>query len=274
MLPLSEGEKINSLLAKDEDLKEGYLIIVTKQGMCKKTPIAEYRNINKNGKYAIGLNEGDEVVSVEYTSGNDELMVASRGGKIIRFSESTIRPLSRIARGLKTIVLDGEDDRVVGMIVLVPDTKIFTITENGYGKLNDRDDFRVQGRRGKGIKAGKFTDKTGGLVNILQITEEDDVMIISNNGIVLRTNADQISTIGRVSQGVRVMKMREDDSVVCSVVVEKIAEDDEETEDLADGQQTFGELEDYNADSKLNTEEQVEKDDASEEQPLDIDPVE
>ncbi len=237
LLKLAENEKITTMLAQGA-MDTGYLVIVTKYGMCKKTPIAEYKQINKNGKYAIGLNEGDEVVSVEYTSGNNELMVASCMGKIIRFSEQSIRPLGRTARGLKTIVLDGEEDWVVGMIVLKPDTKIFTITEKAYGKLNEQEDFRIQGRRGKGIKAGKFNEKTGRLVGIMQITENDDIMLISNNGIILRTHADTISTISRVSQGVKVMRIREDDKVVCAAVVDKLAEDQTEDADI-DPQETI-----------------------------------
>jgi DNA gyrase subunit A len=230
LLNLGEGEKVTMMLAQDA-MEEGYLVIATKNGMIKKTDVKEYAHINKNGKKAISLAEGDELINVEYSTGNDDIMVASSSGKIIRFNENGIRPLARDTMGVKAMAL-AEDEYLVDMLVLKPDTKIFTVTENGYGKLTSQGEYRTQSRNGKGIMAGKFNEKTGKLVGLKQITENDDIMLISNNGIILRTPADSISLISRSTQGVKVMRLREDDKVVCLAIADKIAEDQTEENDV------------------------------------------
>ena len=230
LLELAEGEKVTTMLAQDV-MQEGYLVIATKAGMIKKTDVKEYMNIRKNGKIAISLAEGDELISVEYTTGNSDIMVASNEGKVIRFNESDCRPLSRDTMGVKAIDL-ADDDHLVDMLVLRPETLILTVTEQGYGKLSPQSEYRCQTRRGKGVKAGIFNKKTGRLVGLKQITQEEDVMLISNNGIVLRTPASSISVIGRDTLGVKIMKLREEDRVVCLAVADKIAEDQTDESDL------------------------------------------
>ena len=230
LLDLAEGEKVTTMLAQDV-MEEGYLVIATRSGMIKKTDVKEYANIRKNGKIAISLAPGDELISVEYTTGNSDIMVASNEGKVIRFNESDCRPLSRDTMGVKAIDL-ADDDYLVDMLVLKPETLILTVTENGFGKLSPQSEYRCQTRRGKGVKAGIFNNKTGRLVGLKQVTQQDDIMLISNNGIVLRTPADSISVIGRDTLGVKVMKLREDDKVVCLAVADKIAEDQTDESDL------------------------------------------
>ena len=230
LLDLEEGEKVTTMLAQDV-MQEGFVVIATRSGMIKKTDVKEYANIRKNGKIAIALAEGDELISVEYTTGNSDIMVASNEGKVIRFNESDCRPLSRDTMGVKAIDL-ADDDYLVDMLVLRPETLILTVTEKGYGKLSPQSEYRCQTRRGKGTKAGVFNSKTGRLVGLKQITQEDDIMLISNHGIVLRTPANTISVIGRDTLGVKVMKLREDDKVVCLAVADKIAEDQTDESDL------------------------------------------
>ena len=230
LLDLAEGEKVTTMLAQDV-MEDGYLVIATRSGMIKKTDVKEYVNIRKNGKIAIALAEGDELISVEYTTGNSDIMVASNEGKVIRFNESDCRPLSRDTMGVKAIDL-ADDDYLVDMLVLRSDTLILTVTEKGYGKLSPQSEYRCQTRRGKGTKAGVFNSKTGRLVGLKQVTLDEDVMLISNNGIVLRTPANAISVIGRDTLGVKVMKLREDDKVVCLAIADKIAEDQTDESDI------------------------------------------
>ncbi len=232
LLNLAEGEKVTTMLAQDA-MEEGYLVIATRGGMIKKTDVKEYANIRKNGKIAISLAEGDELISVEYTTGNSDIIVASNEGKVIRFSEQDCRPLSRDTMGVRAMDL-ADDDYLVDMLVLKPETYILTVTDKGYGKLSPQDEYRCQSRRGKGVKAGVFNAKTGRLVGLKQVTTEEDVMLISNNGIILRTPASSISVIGRDTLGVKIMKLREDDKVVCLAVADKVAEDT--TEDGEEGE--------------------------------------
>ncbi|MBE5730711.1 MAG: DNA gyrase subunit A [Clostridiales bacterium] len=218
LLQLSEGEKINAVIPFTAE-ESGYLMMATKNGYVKKTAVGEYESIRKSGKIAISLNEGDELVSVQLTRGEDELILAASSGKCIRFSERDVRPMSRDTQGVRSIKMD-EGDFVVDMIVIDPAKKLLTISACGYGKRSEVEDYRLQGRAGKGIKAGKFNDSTGRLVNLKQVADTDDIMIISDNGIVIRMSASEISVLGRDTQGVRVMRLKGDGNVVCVAVVE------------------------------------------------------
>ena len=230
LLNLEEGEKVTTMLPQDV-MEEGYLIIATKKGMIKKTDVKEYANIRKNGKIAIALAPGDELLAVEYTTGNSDIMVASNEGKVIRFGEEDCRPLSRDTMGVRAIDLS-DDDYLVDMLVLRENTEILTVTERGFGKRSPQSEYRKQNRRGKGVKAGVFNDKTGRLVGLKQVTEDDDVMLISNNGIVIRTPANSISVIGRDTLGVKIMTLHPTDKVVCLAIADKIAEDQTDESDL------------------------------------------
>ena len=227
LLELSPDEKVTAMMPRPADIPEepdGYLIIATANGMIKKTAVEEYANIRKSGKIAISLNEGDELISVQYTTGNSDILVATNEGKCIRFNEKDCRPLSRDTIGVRAIELS-DDDYVVDMIAIKEGYDILTISEKGYGKRSSVDDYRLQSRKGKGIKAGVFNEKTGRLVNLKQVTENEDIMLIADNGIIMRTPAKDISKIGRDTIGVRIMKLKGDAKVMCVAVADAVAED-------------------------------------------------
>ncbi|MCH5164495.1 MAG: DNA gyrase subunit A, partial [Clostridiales bacterium] len=239
LLQLSEGEKINAVIpVKGED--GGYLMMATKFGLVKKTSTEEFDSIRKGGKIAISLLENDELISVQYTRGEDEILLAASSGKCIRFNESDVRAMSRDTQGVRSIKLD-EDDFVVDMIVLDPTKKILTVSAHGYGKRSEIEDYRLQSRAGKGIKAGKFSDVTGRLVNLKQVGENDDIMIISDTGIIIRMYSQEVSLLGRDTQGVRMMRLKEGGNVVCVAVVQhqdEEAETPENTETQETGETT------------------------------------
>lgn len=213
ILPLQLGEKITSLLNMSE-YQDGYLVMATKKGLIKKTDMAEFKRIRANGKKCITLQEGDELVGVLKTDGNAELMMASAEGKCIRFSEDTVRPTGRESMGVKSMKID-EDDSIVDLALVDETKEVVTITEKGYGKRCSLDEYRLQGRAGKGIKAGNFTDKTGRIVNQKLVNpDEDDIIIISDSGIMIRIKAEQIRKTGRAAQGVIVMRQRGDAKVM------------------------------------------------------------
>ena len=229
LLPLSSGEKVNDIIPLKEDTT-GHLVLATKNGLIKKTKLLEFANIRKNGKIAISLNEGDELVNVMTSDGNDEILIASSDGKCSRFSEEKIRAMGRTAAGVKSMDLS-EGEHVVAMTVIKDkDAQIITISENGYGKRNKVEDFRLTSRGAKGVKAGEFNEKTGKLVGLKQVNIEDDLMIIADNGVIIRTPAKDISLIGRGTQGVRIMKLREGSKVVCLATSEH--EEPEEESDV------------------------------------------
>lgn len=219
---LDQGEKIESVLPVKEG-DGGYIVIATKRGVIKKTSTKEYERIPKNGKIAIRLPEGDEVISVQLTTGENELLVASKHGKCIRFSEADVRAMGRTATGVRAMRLT-DDDELVDMLVVNPELDIFTLTSNGYGKRSSIEDYRLQSRGGKGIKAGIFNEKTGELVNLKLVSDDNDIMIITTGGTIIRMHADSISRIGRSTRGVRVMNVK--DSLVATVDVTE--RDDEE----------------------------------------------
>jgi DNA gyrase subunit A len=223
LLTLEKDEVVHAVLPKMKD-NDGYLMMATKGGLIKKTKSAEFENIRKTGKIAISLAEGDELISVQYTSGNDTVMVATNEGKCIRFSEEDVKPLGRDTMGVKAIDLE-DDDKVVDMLVCKEGYDILTITENGFGKRTDLSDYKVQNRNGKGIKAGIFNEKTGKLVGLKQVTENEDVMIIANNGVIIRTNVASISKITRDTIGVKVMKLSAGSTVSCIAIADTVAED-------------------------------------------------
>ena len=239
---LDQGEKIESVLPVKEG-DGGYIVIATKRGVIKKTSTKEYERIPKNGKIAIRLPEGDEVISVQLTTGENELLVASKHGKCIRFSETDVRAMGRTATGVRAMRLT-DDDELVDMLVVNPELDIFTLTSNGYGKRSSIEDYRLQSRGGKGIKAGIFNEKTGELVNLKLVSDDNDIMIITTGGTIIRMHADSISRIGRSTRGVRVMNVK--DSLVATVDVterddeEEVALPEETAADLSPEELTEG----------------------------------
>ena len=235
LLQIEQDEKITAIIPLAKDTT-GYIAMATRKGLIKKTALEEFENIRKVGKIAIKINEGDELISVQFTTGDDELIIASKEGKCIRFSEKDVRPMGRDTQGVKAMNL-GSDDYLVDMLVVKPDCQILTITSKGYGKRSDLDDYRLQGRAGKGIKAGVFNEKTGWLVNLKIVNENEDIMVISNNGTIIRMHVSDISMIGRNTQGVRIMRLK--DSEVATVAVAPREEEDDEnanTENVNDSE--------------------------------------
>ena len=228
LLQLDNGEKVTAVIPRKEN-SEGNLFMATKNGLVKKTNLAEFQSIRKTGKIAISLLDGDELIGVDMTSGSDEILMASHEGKCIRFNEEDVRPMGREAQGVRSMKLDG-DDYVVDMAVVREGLEVLTVSENGFGKRSGIEDYRLQSRAGKGIKAGVFNAKTGKLVNLKLINPENDVMLIANNGVVIRVRANDISKIGRDTLGVRIMKFKGEAQVVC------VSESPVEAEDVDDGE--------------------------------------
>ncbi len=223
ILQLSGEEKVNAIIPMEEE-RSGFLIMATKRGLIKKTVMDEFESIRKVGKIAISLNEGDELVSVHLIHEGDELLMASSQGKCIRFAGTDVRPMGRTASGVRSMKL-AESDFVVDMLVLKPDNKVLTVTQNGYGKRCELDEYRLQSRAGKGVKATQLNEKTGNLVNLKLVNDSEDVMMIADNGIIIRIHASEIPVISRDTKGVHLMSLVGDSKVVCVAVTKP--EDDE-----------------------------------------------
>ena len=234
LLQLSDNEKVRAMIPLKAGT-EGYIALATKKGLIKKTALTEFASIRKVGKIAISIVEGDELISVQLTSGNDQIIIASHEGKCIRFSEDDVRPMGRDTQGVRSIMLDG-DDYVVDMSVIHDNCEVITMTENGFGKRSDIEDYRLQTRGGKGVKAGTFNEKTGKLVSLKLVTDAEDIMIITSNGTIIRVAVADISKIGRDTQGVRIMRI--DDSTVSKIAITPKGDEEDavEGEDLGEEQ--------------------------------------
>ena len=230
LLQLSEGEKVTTVIPM-RDAGQGNLLMATKNGLIKKTDLSEFESIRKVGKICISLLDDDELISVSLTTGYDEILVASHLGKCIRFSEEEVRPMGREAQGVRSMKLD-KGDYVTDMAVIKSGYDVLTVSEHGYGKISDVSDYRLQARSGKGIKAGVFNAKTGNLVNLKLVAEDEDVMLIADNGVIIRVQAKDISKIGRDTLGVRIMKFKDDAKVVC--VATTPHEEETEGEEVAE----------------------------------------
>ena len=235
LLQLSPQERITTIIPVKKDTI-GYLVMATKKGLIKKTNITEFESIRKVGKIAIKLVEGDELISVYITNGNNEIIIASSEGKCIRFNERAVRIMGRDTQGVKSIRLN-DDEYVVDMSVIKPDAYMLTVSEYGYGKRSLQEDYRIQGRAGKGIKAGVFNEQTGKLVNLKQVTDSDDVMMIADDGTIIRVKASEISIIGRNTKGVKVMRLNEDAKIVCVAVTPSEEAEQELAESLEESKQ-------------------------------------
>ena len=244
LLMLNEGEKVTTIIPRKDDTV-GNLVMATKKGLIKKTDLKEFISIRKVGKIAIHLLEDDELIGVEISSGEDDILVASYKGKAIRFTEKDVRQMGRESQGVKSMKL-ASDDYIVDMAIIKPNSQIITISEKGYGKRSSVNDFRLQSRGGMGVKAGVFNQKTGNLVALKQSYEENDIMLIADNGIIIRTPVDQISSLSRVSQGVKVMRLKDDNIIVGVALVKKeeTSEDNHEDEEKASQNQNV-EVENY-----------------------------
>ncbi|MBE5773283.1 MAG: DNA gyrase subunit A [Clostridiales bacterium] len=230
LIQLDAGEKVTAMLPVPAEKTAGhYLVMATKNGVIKRTELSDFTNLRKSGLIALVLREDDELIRVALTDGNYELLMGTRDGMSIRFHENDIRPMGRTAMGVKSIELTG-DDQVVDMCPVFPDMKVLSITENGYGKLTDIDEYRTQQRGGKGIKAMNLTAKTGRLTSQLLATEDEDILLITDDGTIIRMPIGSISTLGRNTQGVRLMRVEDDCKVVCVARAEAEEEEAVETE--------------------------------------------
>ena len=212
------------MLKIEKEEKNKYIVFGTQTGLIKKTNIEEFDSIRANGKIAITLKENDQLISVKKSTGEDEILMASSNGRMIRFYENELRPLGRTASGVKGLDVSG--GICVGMEVASPNSDILVVTENGYGKKTKIEEYRLTHRGSKGVKALNVTAKNGNIVAFKIIDEEADLLIITNSGIVIRLPLEQVSTTGRVAQGVKLINLKEDQLVGTVSLIEK-----EETEE-------------------------------------------
>ena len=230
LLEIDRDEWVNAIIPVEAFNEESYLFFTTKYGISKRSPLASFANIRTNGLIALGLKEGDELMSVKLTDGTKDIIIGTKDGLMIRFPETDVRSMGRTATGVKGISLR-EGDEVIGMDLLNEGEEILIVTRNGFGKRTPEEEYRIQSRGGKGIKTVNITEKTGPLVAIKSVNGEEDLMIITAAGVIIRTAVDSISVTGRNTQGVKLIRLGNDDNEFVSTVgiVEK--EEDEETED-------------------------------------------
>jgi DNA gyrase subunit A len=226
LLPLEKGERVNAVLPVREYPDDLYVFFATRSGIVKKTPLSDYSRPRANGIWAIDLPEDDELVNVSLTDGQQDIMLFSSTGKCIRFAESDVRSMGRVARGVIGIRVP-KDQQVVSMLVL-GEGDILTVTENGFGKRTAPDDYPRQGRGGQGVIGIQTSDRNGALISAIQVRSEDDIMLISDGGTLVRTNAGEISTLGRNTQGVTLIRLRKDEKLVGLERIEPEGEEEEE----------------------------------------------
>ena len=226
LIPMKSDEKVREIVSVPKDFEKFNLVIATEKGLIKKTKLTEYSNVKQSGIRAIKVQDGDAVLSVRVTDGMKDVLMCSSNGKIIRFAESDCRAMGRVSQGVKGISLS-DDENVIGMEIIEDGVEILSVTEKGYGKRSSTSEYRKQSRGGKGIIAMKLNSKTGPIVQIKPVSESDDLMIITNNGQVIRTKISGISLLGRNTQGVRLINLKEGESVVA---VENIVDSDDSAE--------------------------------------------
>ena len=234
LLKLDEGETIQTVInAKSEEASENnHLVFVTRQGLVKRTKEAEFKNIRQNGLIALKLREGDELINVFLTTGNEEIVIGTKFGYSVRFKENTIRSMSRMAAGVKGVTLrDG--DQVVGAAAITDDQEVLIITEKGYGKRTSATEYPTKGRGGKGIKTANITEKNGNLAGIVTVSGDEDIMVITDTGVIIRTAVANISQTGRATQGVKVMRLDDSARIVTFALVEP-----EEVEQASENQES------------------------------------
>lgn len=219
LLSLDKDEKVTSLLKISNDDEYKCLVFATKNGLIKRTDISEFDSIRTNGKKFITLKDNDELVSVKKTTGNDEILMASSNGRMVRFNESTVRIMGRSASGVRGINLDG--GILVGMEIVEPNEYVLVITEKGYGKKTPVDEYRITNRGGKGVKTVNITEKNGSIVSFKTVDDSKDLMIITDSGIIIRLAVDKISTMSRVTQGVKLINLKEDNIVSSTSIVDR-----------------------------------------------------
>ena len=235
LINCEEGEKVEAFVSVKEFNETDHIVMATKKGMIKRSSLSLYSKPRKGGIYAIEIREGDELIQARISSGDQDIVMATSGGKAIRFAENTIRATGRKTMGVKGITMSFQDDCVVGMLVVKREGTILVATDKGYGKRSDVDAYRTQNRGGKGVYTVKSTPKVGKLVSIMEVVDEDDIMIITNKGIMIRQPVESIKVIGRNTQGVKLLRL--DDGAFISSITKVLNEDEEsENEDEESGE--------------------------------------
>lgn len=238
-IPLEDRVRafMNTKDLKDEDyINSHYIMMVTKQGIIKKTSLEAYSRPRVNGINAITIREGDLLLEAKLTTGQDEVLIAKKSGKAIRFNEEKVRSMGRNASGVRGVTLESDNDEVIGMVTVAPSddtTTILVVSEKGYGKRTSLEDYRVTNRGGKGVKTLNTTDKTGALVAIKAVTDQDDLVVINKSGVMIRTGMEDLRVMGRATQGVRLINLKKNDAIA-SVAKVPAAEDEEEMLEAAD----------------------------------------
>ncbi|WP_226668573.1 DNA gyrase subunit A [Metabacillus litoralis] len=231
LLSVEKGEWVNAIIPVSEFVDDWYLFFTTKEGISKRSPLSQFANIRNNGLIAVNLREEDELISVKLTDGSKDMVIGTKKGMLIRFPETDVRSMGRTATGVKGISLDA-DDEVVGMEILEEGVDVLIVTSNGYGKRTPSGEYRVQSRGGKGLKTCNITDKNGPVVSVKAATGEEDLMLITASGVLIRMDVDTISTMGRNTQGVKLIRLDENVAVSTVALVEK--EEIEKTDDDLD----------------------------------------
>lgn len=243
LLPVSQDEKVTAMIRVPAFDENSYLVTVTKRGIIKRTALTDYQTARKGGVIGILLEEGDELVRVRLTTGSDNILIGTSGGNAIRFKESDVRPMGRVAHGVKAISLE-PDDEVVSMSIVLPDSKILSVTENGFGKRVEAGEFRTQNRGGKGLTSYHVNEKTGRVAGMQVVEDTDDAMLISSDGIIIRIPVVEVPVYSRYAQGVKLMRIGKETHVVTVAHAPHEDETEEEETDLPeDGQSEGGETE-------------------------------
>jgi len=253
---------INTKDLKDEEyINSHYIMMCTKKGVVKKTSLEAYSRPRTNGINAITIREGDQLLEAKMTTGKSHIMMAVKSGKAIHFEEEKVRAMGRTAAGVRGIRLASEDDEVVGMICIEDqESTVLVVAENGYGKRSAVEDYRITNRGGKGVKTINITDKTGKLISLKNVTDQDDLMVINKSGITIRIGVDTLRVMGRATQGVKLIRLRDDDSIASVAKVSKFESDDEDNLDLNNTDSIDSENEvviDDNSNDNLNTDSEI-----------------
>lgn len=249
---------INVKTLEDEEyINNNFIVMCTKQGVIKKTPLEAYSRVRQTGINAININDGDELIEAKLTNGNNEILLAVKSGRAIRFNENTVRTVGRNSIGVRGVSLDNEKDEVIGMVCVQnpKEETILVVSEKGYGKRSDLEDYRVTNRGGKGVKTMNITDKTGDLIAIKCVTEGDDLMIINKSGITIRMEVKDLRIMGRNTQGVKLIRLDDDDSIasVAKVDVDEAEPEAENTVENTD-ENVSGEINNNNVSGEAGQE--------------------
>ena len=230
LLKLDEGETVQTIISeKGSDDNENYLFFVTRQGVVKRTKESEFSNIRQNGLKALNLKEGDELINVIRTNGNDDIIIGTKTGYSVRFNESDVRSMSRSATGVRGVNLR-EGDEVIGASRITDDQEVLVITEKGYGKRTLASEYPTKGRGGKGIKTANITKKNGQLAGLVTVNGNEDIMVITDTGVMIRTSVADISQTGRATLGVKIMRLDQDAKIMTLALVQP--EEEQETEEV------------------------------------------